>query len=537
VTERRALLRWGLTAAFGVALPAATAAAVGARGRAPGAADRYAGPPVGPVPGASSGAVGPSALPTGAFTVALPVPAVLRPTSTAGGVDRYEIRQRPGRQPLRPGPSTTIWGYNGTFPGPTIHARRGRPVEVTHRNELDVPTVVHLHGGIVAPDSDGYPTDLVLPAGRPPDPLWRVHGAHGVAGIAEGSRAYRYPNDQPAATLWYHDHRMGFTGPQMYRGLAGFYLIGDEVEDALPLPHGDRDLPLMIADRTLRQDGSLFYPSKDPSLREPGVTIEYHQSGMLGDTTTVNGVAWPYLEVDAALYRLRVLNASNARPYELELDPPPPGGHGLVQIGSDVGLLHRPVRHDAFLISPGERYDLLIDFSAYPPGTKVLVKNNVGEGAAGYVMRFDVARKAADAARIPDSLAPDPGPLPAGRVADRRFSLFSGPEMTGLPATINLKTFDAERVDARPTLGSTEIWDVTADPTHPVHVHLGHFRVLSRDGKPPLPQDAGFKDTVFVPEGGIRLAVTFTGHRGKYVFHCHNLEHGDAGMMTNVEVV
>ena len=529
MVARRAALRWGLIAGLGVALPGATAVLANARGQ-----QGTQGRTLGGAAPTTRPATGP---PAGAFTVALPVPSVLRPTSTAGGVDRYDIRQMKGRQLLRPGNDTEIWGYNGAFPGPTILARRGRPVAVTHHNELAVPTVVHLHGGIVAAEHDGYPTDLVTPIGGVVDPRWMAHAQHGVAGLATGVRTYRYPNDQPAATLWYHDHRMGFAGPQQYRGLAGFYLIGDGVEDDLPLPHDHRDLPLMIADRTLREDGSLFYPSKDPTLREPGVTIDYHHSGMLGDTVTVNGVAWPYVEIDAALYRLRILNASNARPYELRLDPPPPGGRGLVQIGSDAGLLFRPIRHDTLLISPGERYDVLVDFAAYPPGSRVQLTNNLGDGQTTYVMRFDVARPARDDARIPDTLAPDPGPPPTGEVADRRFSLFSGPEMTGLPAVINLRPFDAARIDARPTLGSTEIWDVTADPTHPVHVHLGHFRVLRRGGGRPLPQDTGVKDTIYVPEGGVRLAVTFTGHRGKYVFHCHNLEHGDAGMMANLDII
>jgi spore coat protein A len=240
--------------------------------------------------------------------------------------------------------------------------------------------------------------------------------------------------------------------------------------------------------------------------------------------------------VDAAIHRLRILNAANARVFGLALDPPPPGGGGLVQIGSDAGLLPRPTRHDTLLVSPGERYDVLVDFAAYPPGTQVHLTNTEGEGSTRYVMRFTVARRAAEDARIPERLTADPAPPPAGQVADRRFSLFSGPDGTGLPALINLKTFDAARIDARPKLGATEIWDVTADPTHPVHVHLGHFRVLRRGGGPPLPQDGGIKDTIFVPEGGVRLAVTFTGFRGKYVFHCHNLEHGDAGMMTNLEI-
>jgi spore coat protein A len=468
------------------------------------------------------------------------VPPVLRPVSTADGVDRYEIRQAVGRHRFRPDVDSEIWGYEGQFPGPTIEARRDRPVQVTHHNALPVPTVVHLHGAIAEPEHDGYPADFVLPSDGDwaDDPELAAHAAHTIGGVTTGSRVYEYPNEQPAAALWYHDHRMSFGGPQQYRGLAGFYLIRDETEDALPLPRGDRELPLMIADRSFNEDGSLFYPALDPSLREPGVTVEYHHSGMIGDTVTVNGVAWPFHEVDAAPYRLRIVNASNARLYRLALDPPPPGGRGLVQIGSDLGLLERPVPHNSFVTAPGERYDIVVDFAAYPPGTEVTLRNTLEDGPTGYVMRFVVARRVSDQTRLPATLAPPVRPPTfEGRGADRSFSFISGPEGTSLPGMVNFEPFNGDRIDARPALGSTEIWDLTADPTHPVHLHLAHFRVLSRDGGPPGPQEAGWKDTVFIPEGGVRVAVTFTGYRGKYVFHCHNLEHADAGMMANMEIV
>jgi spore coat protein A len=531
VARRREVLRWGLAGALGGAAPAATALL----------ASRRAGS--GPRPGGAgpAGTPLPAGPPAGAFTEPLPIPEVLAPVSTAGGVDRYEIRQLEGRQRIRPDVDSVVWGYQGRFPGPTIETRRGRRVEVTHHNELPVPTVVHLHGAVVTAEHDGYPADFVLPAGGDwaTDAGLAAHAAHAVAGVTTGSRTYVYPNDQPATALWYHDHRMSFSGPQQYRGLAAFYLIRDDVEDALPLPRGARELPLMLADRAFDEDGALFYPSLDPDLREPGVAMEFHWSGMLGETIVVNGVAWPYCEVDAALYRLRLVNASNARRYQLELDPPPPGGSGFIQIGSDLGLLPQPVRYDTFLLSPGERYDLLVDFAAYAPGTSVLLRNTSEDGPAGYVMRFDVARRVTDDARVPDVLVPDLGPAapPPGRPADRSFSFFSGPDGTGLPGTINTNQFAGDRIDAQPALGSTEIWNLTADPDHPVHLHLAHFRVLSRDGGPPEPQDAGLKDTVFVPEGGVQIAVTFTGYRGKYVFHCHNLEHADAGMMANLEVV
>ena len=529
MASRRDVLRWSAAAALGVALPGATAALAGRRGAGgtpPGA---------GPTPSPSA-----APAPAGAYTVPLPVPEVLRPVSTDGDTDRYEIHQRPGVQRIRPDVETPIWGYEGTFPGPTIETRRGRRVEVTHHNELPVPTVVHLHGAVVTAEHDGYPADFVLPAEGDwaSDPMVTADAAYAVGGVVAGSRTYVYPNDQRATALWYHDHRMSFSGPQQYRGLAGFWFIRDDVEDSLPLPRGERELPLMIADRAFNEDGTLFYPAVDPELRRPGVELAYHHSGMLGDTVTVNGVAWPYCEVDAALYRLRVVNASNARRYRLYLDPPPPGGGGLVQIGSDLGLLHRPVRHDDILVSPGERYDILVDFSAYPPGTSVHLRNLGEIGPTSHIMRFDVVRRARDDARIPDRLDGDLPPAgPERAVADRTFSFFSGPEGTGLPAMINFRPFDGGRIDAEVALDSTEVWDITADPDHPVHLHLAHFRVISRDGGPPLPQDAGLKDTIFVPQGGVRLAVTFTGYRGRYVFHCHNLEHADAGMMANLEVV
>lgn len=226
------------------------------------------------------------------FTVPLPVPPVLEPVRTDVSADYYEVTQRIGQAEILPGLKTEVWGYDGIFPGPTIESRRGRRAIVRHRNELPVPTVVHLHGGKTPPEHDGYPTDLILPVvGRE-----IRHARHG-GNVSEGTREYVYPLDQPAATLWYHDHRMDFTGPQIYRGLAGFHLIRDDEEDALGLPTGEREIPLMICDRSFAEDGSFRYPSIDPSLKgEPGVRGEY-MSGVLGDCILVNGAPWPYLEV------------------------------------------------------------------------------------------------------------------------------------------------------------------------------------------------------------------------------------------------
>ena len=469
------------------------------------------------------------------FKVPLPIPSVARPVDTRGGVDRYEIVQKRARQEILPGIKTEVWGYDGVFPGPTIEARRNRPVAVRQWNELPVPVSVHLHGGKTPPESDGYPTDLIVPEGYGHGD--GTHAAHGSAGEhAHMFKDYSYPNAHRAAALWYHDHRMDFTGPQVYRGLAGMYVLRDEVEDALPLPKNEKEAPLVICDRTFREDGSLYYPSLDPTLQgEPGV-LAHAANGFLGDTVLVNGAPWPQLEVSNTMHRFRILNASNARSYDLTLDPPPPGGRPFVQIGSDGGLLGAPVRLEGIVAAPAERFDVVVDFSRYRVGTEVTLKNRRGEGRTSDVMRFVVARAEKEESAVPQKLATDLD-FPDARDAEvtRKFQFIAG--VGGGMSAINGKTFDPERIDARPQLGSTEIWEIFADPSHPFHMHLVHFRVLSRDGGPPGPHDAGWKDTVSLEGGSVRVLVRFEGWRGRYVFHCHNLEHEDMMMMANFEVV
>jgi spore coat protein A len=211
-----------------------------------------------------------------AFKVPLPVPPVLRPVRTDAGVDYYEMTQRVGRAEILPGLETEIWGYEGIFPGPTIASRSGRRIVVRQTNDLPVPVSIHLHGGRTPPGSDGYPTDLIVP--KKGDHTMGGHGSMNMGG-SRHFKDYKYPQQQRAATLWYHDHRMDFTGPQVWRGLAGFHLIRDEEEDALPLPGGERDVPLMICDRSFDADGSFMYPSLDPSLRGEPTPHDHHRAG------------------------------------------------------------------------------------------------------------------------------------------------------------------------------------------------------------------------------------------------------------------
>ena len=457
------------------------------------------------------------------FRVPLPIPPVRRP---AGGV--LEITQRAAEVEILPGLRTPVLGYDGIFPGPTVETRRGEPVVVRHRNELPVPTVVHLHGGHTPAEHDGWPTDLLLPAGGPSQAhRWsRPHHGHGGE-VRTGTRDYAYPMNQRAATLWYHDHRIDFTGPQVYRGLAGFHLIRDTEEESLGLPSGARELPLLITDRAFDADRAFRYPSVDRTLRQvPGVEQNWLE-GVLGDVILVNGAPWPVAEVDAARYRLRLLNASNARRYELALVP----GGEFVQIGSDGGLLAAPVRHSVLRIAPGERFDVAVDFSGYLVGSEVTMVNRLGRDATAQVMRFRVVRPGRDDSVIPARLS-TVEPLRPGPVV-RRWRFTRGRAGSHAGWTINGLPFDPARVDARPRLGEVERWRFITDLHHPVHVHLDPFQVLTRRGRGAGGYDAGWKDTVDLrPAEVVEIAVRFADHRGRFMMHCHNLEHEDMAMMT-----
>jgi spore coat protein A len=500
-----------------------------------------------------TGAELPSAVPLPPpFQVPLPTPAVLKPISTSGGVDRYEITQREAVAEILPGVRTPLWAYEGTFPGPTIESRRGRPITVTHRNELPVPTVVHLHGGRTPAASDGYPTDLVLPD-RWPDSaetmaatMQDTHDMHAMSGMQDPravvtrlTRDYTFPLDQRPTLLWYHDHRMDFTAPAIWRGLAGLHVVRDDAEDELGLPAGPRELPLMITDRSFAADGSLAYPALDPTLREqPGVQ-EPFLAGVLGDVILVNGAPWPVHEVDAARYRLRMLNGSNARHYELEAVTDDGERLDLVQIGADQGLLAAPVTHGLLPIAPAERYDVIIDFSWVPVGGRVRLINRLGTGPTRDVMAFRVARRSTDDSRVPGALSTD---LPTWQRSDavnvRDIAFRAGQMRGGHGWLIGGLPFDPARSDVTVGLGDIEVWRLIADVHHPVHLHLVGFRVLSRSGRPPLPHDAGLKDTISLRPGeAVEIITRFDGYPGRYLFHCHNAEHEDMGMMANLEIM
>ena len=439
------------------------------------------------------------------FTIPLPLPQVLAPSSTDATTDYYQITQQQAQVQIIPGLMTTIWGFNGLYPGPTIKARSGRRVVVHQTNNLPESISTHLHGGHTPPSSDGLPTDLV------------AHGA---------SRDYIYPNNQIAATLWYHDHAMDVTGPHVYKGLAGFYILQDDFELGLNLPSGNQDVPLVIQDRQFNSDGSLYYPAITGSVLKEGFT---------GDKILVNGAIQPYFQVANRKYRFRILNGSNTRDYELALSVSGSySGPSFVQIGTDGGLIAAPVNQSTIKIAPAERVEVVIDFKPFAIGTQIVLKNNKGSGSTGDVMRFDVVRSETNTSSIPAALRPLKA-LPAATVTrnidldfDRNKNLW----------VLNGKPFDPTRIDAFPKLGATEIWNFNnhSGMMHPMHLHDVQFQVIS--GGYGGSSVAGWKDTVAVDSwGSVSIKTQFLDNTGKYVYHCHKLEHEDYAMMGQFQVV
>jgi spore coat protein A len=480
---RRELIKLGAVAGAAVAIP------TGRLGRASDSAVHHH--------GTSRPAAATADVPL--FEVPLTVPPVLRPHRFFG-LDIYDVTMREATAEILPGKQTPIWGYDGVFPGPTIRARSGRPVLVWQRNRLPEGTAVHLHGGNVPASSDGHPLDSIDPG---------------------GARAYFYPNRQPAATLWYHDHFHHHESAHTYAGLTGMYIIEDDAKRRLRLPHGRHDVPLVIQDRSFNADGS---------FRPPG------PEEFAGDVLLVNGRPHPRFEVAQRAYRFRILNGSSLDGLlELSLD----SGGVFHVIGNDGGLLEAPVPVTTLPVAPSERVDVVIDFSRYEVGTQIVMRNTFA--GAPKVMRFDVRRRAHRYEPLPSRLVPIARIDPAKSVKQREFVLALDPKSGQM--LINGRAFDPERIDIKPKLGTTEIWTIVNGERelpipHVFHTHLVRFQILDRDGRPSAPLEAGWKDSVRVDPGtSVRIIMTFGDFPGRYLYHCHLLGHADAGMMAQMEVV
>lgn len=444
-------------------------------------------------------------------------------------------------------PATKFWSFGRSVPGPTFETRAGEPLMVEWENALPsahflpldttihgaepgqppVRTVVHLHGAKTGPESDGYPEDWIVPG---------------------KSSLYYYPNQQDAAMLWYHDHALGINRLNVYAGLLGALLIRDSAEDALNLPRGKYELPLILFDRLLTHEGQLLYPvSPDP--QSPWVPEVF------GNAILVNGKLFPYLEVEPRKYRFRVLNGSNARIYHLSLSREnSPDQLTFHQIGTDQGLLPALVPLTRLDIAPGERADLVVDFREFS-GAQLILKSD-----AFVVMQFRVSPgKVSDMSSLPSALRSVPKIPESQAVQTRLLTLDEYVNKTGNPAMLLLNaTHWKAPITEKPVLGSTEIWTLInpTNDTHPIHLHLVRFQILDRrsyepwlfqtkrqlhflgDPEPPDPNEAGWKDTVQAHSRMVtRIIVPFEGFTGRYLWHCHILEHEDNEMMRPYEVI
>jgi len=420
-----------------------------------------------------------------------------------------------GHSEFFPGQLSPTLGYNGSYLGPTICVRRGSDVQISVVNSLDEPTTVHWHGLLIPGELDGGPHQMLEP-GQTWQPL--------------------LPIRQPAATLWYHSHVHGRTARQVYAGLAGLFLVTDDEEKSLGLPteYGVDDLPLVLQDREF-EDGRLMIPR--------GMMTAMH--GRRGGNLMVNGKPNPSAKVPGKLVRLRLVNGANARSFNVSFSDQ----RSFHWIASDGGLLEKSLELDSLQIAPGERAEILVDFSDGRPvaletgpdrtapmmGMIARAGDLIGVGG-GTLVRFEPQNKIESRAEIPERLSTLWRPKVSEAVRRRRFTMTMGMGMMGYRSGmlgINGRAFDMRRIDEEVRLGDVEIWEIHSEMmAHPFHIHGVHFEVLSRNGGLPGPLDAGLKDTVLV-DGSVELLVKFTqpARAAPFMYHCHILEHEDNGMM------
>lgn len=471
----------------------------------------------------------------GRFVNPLKIPALLEGTPGSGG-KIYDLSVASGKSEFLPGMSTPTIGINGPYLGPTIRCRAGDHVTLRVKNALNEPTTMHWHGLHVPASSDGGPHQIVE-AGAIWEPSFEIK--------------------QKASLCWYHSHLMGHTGEQVLRGLAGLFLIDDEESRSLRLPseYGVDDIPLILQDRRFNSDGSFDYLSAMPDA----------MMGYKGNVILVNGTANPHIVLRRQRTRLRILNGSNSRIYTLGRDD----GVDLIVIGSDGSLLERPARLRRVRLGPGERVEMLIDMQtnqtiklmSYPDrvtargmGPGMMMGGMAGNAETFPIIELRAAQLETTDLSLPERLVQVPSWTPARDTRTRTFTLdmpMMGMGMGGMMGRrtmdglmgINGRSMSKSRIDVQVPLGSIEVWEIrnTTPLAHPFHIHDIQFRVLDRDGDPSLPNERGLKDTVLVdPGSAVRVIAEFADFadpRHPYMYHCHILEHEDAGMMGQFVVV
>lgn len=499
--------------------------------------------------------------------------------------DYYEIAERQKTQQILPAhgfPSTTVWTFGPkassatstdfSYPAHPIMATQNRPVRVKWINDLKnangtfiphplpikqdehwanpaglcegrrmtppdcagspkgqytgpVPTVVHLHGAHARSESDGIPEAWYLPAPALPGYYSRGSDWSQISGVPneDGAAVFQYPNDQPPALLFFHDHTLGITAQNVYMGLVGAYILrGNATTDVSTLPSGPYEIPLAIQDKSFYADGSFQFTSE-------------------GNTIVVNGKTWPYVNVEARHYRLRIMSGTDERYLLLSFD----NGLKLTQIGGDVGFLPHPVTLRELTLTSGERADVIVDFTGLAGHNVVLKTDGVD------VMEFKVGPSTGnDNTSVPSNL-PYEGPIcnpSCGNVTTRKVAAFDHllglVNGSGATATGTTMLWDAPSTE-NPALNSTEEWDIYnfSGDSHPIHLHEVRYEVIDRINIatgvhiPPSPGESGRMDTAISNGHQILRIRAHFDLGGLYAWHCHIIEHEDEQMMRPMCVV
>lgn len=449
----------------------------------------------------------------GLFTSPLSFPAVM--------TSNFSMNAKGNSASLLNNQTASVLGYSGGILGPTLKVEKGSAIAVPFQNNLSEETNIHWHGLLVPANMDGHPKNIVQ---------------------SGASFNFNLPINQRAGTYWYHPHPHGKTAKQVFMGLAGFFIVNDAEEQALNLPSGDQELLLVVQDKRI-ENGQLNY---SPSMGEI-------MTGYTGEYVFVNGTYAPLHNVATRYYRLRILNGSTARVYNLALSD----NQSFDVIGADGGLLAQPATVNSLLLGPGERADILVDFKNYTVGKEIYLTNKTFSGGAQgrqefKIMKFVVNRQETDTFTKPSQLSVIQRIAPASSSKTRIMKIRGmmqgmngnmGGNMGSGMHTINDKVYDLDRIDETVQAGATEIWEFdnsNGDEMHPMHIHGVQFQVLARTGGRGslIATEQGWKDTVLLMPGEkVNVIMTFPQDKGVFVFHCHNLEHEDDGMMLNYEIV
>jgi len=486
------------------------------------------------------------------------------------------LRAVQAEQSVFPGPKTRVWKYEGevvrgdkeslqiirdSYLGPIFRVKKGQWVRVNLINNVEEETIIHWHGLHLSEEMDGHPKYVIQPG-----------------------ETYQYDFNvlNRAGTYWYHPHPHSVTGPQVFRGLAGFFLVSDDEELQVGLPAGEYDIPLVLQDRMVDANNQWVYLSGGQMER---------MSGVLGDQILVNGRPNFTLSAAASPYRLRILNGSNARIYKLAWED----GTPLTVIGTDGGLLERPVERPYVMLGPGERVELWADFSGNKTGEPIRLvskpfsagmtggmmggmmggSSSLANGAPFPILEVEIDRETSgEALALPDRLSVIERYRVEDAVNGNRPLTFTlgmggmgmgrGMMGGGMAWTINGRSFEMEDVaqDEIVKLNTLEAWvydNLTGgggmgmmggmmQMAHPMHIHGVQFQVVERQVDPDFSRDYetvregfvddGWKDTILIMPGErVKLLVHFEHFPGLFLNHCHNLEHEDLGMMRNYKVV